>query len=415
MNLQNTKLKRILAVLLLVYIIAMPAAVFGEEGSGFRADSIKVTVGYFGGPYYEKAVFSLADLQNMYVINRAYTYIDNLPSVCVDCAKGVALSEVLSEARIDTGAIDTVYFYSNDKQGGYYVGFSRAFLFDTERYYYPKLAANYNPIDGALPGADEGIREVETMLAFSDNWVRYNENTEEFVEDYSKQTSVSRFRLLFGMTDMNDRTASKSVKWVNEIQVMLKGSPEIKIAEGDLKLAVGETGSLNLIVKAGDDLIEEVIRGEAKWSSDNEEAVSVDSEGNITVNGEGEAKITVTCGDKTATITVNGKDEDKTDDSSKEPGGKVGGDGNADGVTGGGSSESGSSDRKTMPKKYDITSEVSQSSMGAWKSFEMNDSSKEQDLQLPDTKKLMKITGLGMLALAGLSAAARIIVYRREI
>lgn len=413
MNLHNTKLKKTIAVLLLVYIIAAPAAVYGDETSGFRADSIRVTVGYFGGPYYEKAVFSLSDLQNMYVINRAYTYIDNLPSVCVDCAKGVALSEVLSEARIDTGAIDTVYFYSNDKQGGYYVGFSRAFLFDTERYYYPKLAANYNPIDGALPGADEGIREVETMLAFSDNWVRYNENTEEFVEDYSKQTSVSRFRLLFGMTDMNDRMASKSVKWVNEIQVMLKGSPEIKIADGDLKLAVGDTYSLKLAVKAGDDLIEEVIRGEAKWSSDNEEAVSVDSDGNITVNGEGEAKITVTCGDKTATITVNGKD--KPDDNSGEPGGKIGGGGNADGVTGGGSSESGSSDKKTMPKKYDITSEVSRSSMGAWKSFEMNDSSNEQNLQLPDRKKLMKITGLGMLALAGLSAAARIIVYRREI
>lgn len=413
MTLYNSRLKKILAVLLLVYIIAAPASAYGESASGFRADSIKVTVGYFGGPYYEKAVFSLSDLQNMYVINRAYTYIDNLPSVCVDCAKGVALSEVLSEAGVDTGAIDTVYFYSNDKQGGYYVGFSRKFLFDSERYYYPNLAANYNPIDGALPGADEGIREVETMLAFSDNWVRYNENTEEFVEDYSKQTSVSRFRLLFGMTDMNDRMASKSVKWVNEIQVMLKGSPEIKIADGDIKLAVGQTYSLNLIVRAGDDLIEDVIRGEAVWSSDNEEAVSVDEEGNVTVNGEGEAKITVTCGDRTATVTVNGKD--KTDDSGGDSGGKVGGGGSADGITGEGNEASGSTDKKTLPKKYDITSEVSSKSMGSWKSFEMNNDSEAEKLQLPDTKKLMKITGLGMLALAGLSAAGRIIVYRREI
>lgn len=411
MKYYNTKLKKILAVFLLVYIIAAPACVYGESSSGFRADSIKVTVGYFGGPYYEKEVFSLSDLQNMYVINRAYTYIDNLPSVCVDCARGVALSEVLSEAGVDTGAIDTVYFYSNDKQGGYYVGFSRAFLFDTERYYYPNLAANYNPIDGALPGADEGIREVETMLAFSDNWVRYNENTEEFVEDYSKQTSVSRFRLLFGMTDMNDRMASKSVKWVNEIQVMLKGSPEIKIADGDIKLAVGQTHSLNLIVRAGDDLIEDVIRGKAVWSSDNEAAVSVDDKGNITVNGEGEAKITVTCGDKTATVTVNGKDKDSGGDS----GGSIGGGGNADGITGEGNAAEGSADQKTMPKKYDITSEVSSESMGAWKSFEMNDESEAEKLQLPDSGKLMKITGLGMLALAGLSAAGRIIVYRREI
>ncbi len=413
MTLYNANFKKILAVFLIVYIIAAPACVYGESGSGFRADSIRVTVGYFGGPYYEKAVFSLSDLQNMYVINRAYTYIDNLPSVCVDCAKGVALSEVLSEAGVDTGAIDTVYFYSNDKQGGYYVGFSRKFLFDSERYYYPNLAANYNPIDGALPGADEGIREVETMLAFSDNWVRYNENTEEFVEDYSKQTSVSRFRLLFGMTDINDRMASKSVKWVNEIQVMLKGSPEIKIADGDIKLAVGQTHSLNLIVRAGDDMIEDVIRGEAGWSSDNEEAVSVDDEGNITVNGEGEAKITVTCGDKTATVTINGKDKDK--DSGGDSGGSIGGGGSADGITGEGNAAEGSSDRKALPKKYDITSEVSSESMGAWKSFEMNDESRAEKLQLPDTRKLMKITGLGMLALAGLSAAGRIIVYRREI
>lgn len=407
-----SRLKKTAALLLVIYILAAPIAVCGAEGSGFRADSIKVTVGYFGGPYYEKAVFSLADLQNMYVINRAYTYIDNLPSVCVDCAKGVALSEVLSEAQIDTGAIDTIYFYSNDKQGGYYVGFDRAFLFDTERYYYPKLAANYNPIDGALPGADEGLREVETMLAFSDNWVRYNENTEEFVEDYSKQTSVSRFRLLFGMTNMNDRTASRSVKWINEIQVMLKGSPEIKIAEGNIKLDIGQSMSLNLIVRAGDDLIEEIIRGEAVWSSDNEEAVSVDSEGNITVNGEGEATITVSGGGKTASITVNGSPKDSDN---SEPGGKVsGGEGSGE-SSGAGSQSSGDKNQKTSPRKYDITSEVSESSAGSWKSFEMNEADDSKHLQLPESKRLMRITGIGMLGLLGLSAAGRIIVYRREI
>jgi ABC-type Fe3+-siderophore transport system permease subunit len=48
-----------------------------------QVDTLTIKVGYFGGPYYEKAVFAMDDLWNMDLVYDSYTFVDNMPAVGV--------------------------------------------------------------------------------------------------------------------------------------------------------------------------------------------------------------------------------------------------------------------------------------------------------------------------------------------
>ena len=66
---------RLFTALVLAILLAAPAA-----ASGGVPDTLTVKVGYFGGPYYEKAVFTLEELRE-WSVNAEYTFIDRMPAV----------------------------------------------------------------------------------------------------------------------------------------------------------------------------------------------------------------------------------------------------------------------------------------------------------------------------------------------
>jgi hypothetical protein len=270
------------------------------------ADTLTVTVGYFGGPYYEKAVFTADELWAMNVAYTDYTFIDNMPSVVIDHVAGVTLSDLMDAAGIDLGSVQSFNFWTNDKEGGYYNSFTKRFLIDTPRYCYYSLPDNFDYDYGAGNeyATADGAR-VPTMIALADDWNRALAGA-SFGSDYLNLNTDTRFRLVYGQTDAVTHTASDSAKWIHRIEVTLGGAPTLTFNEVNFDLEIGSKLRTEPRVSAADPVIAENIQIE--WRSSDETIATVDETGEITVHAEGAATISALInGAEAGTVSVSGK------------------------------------------------------------------------------------------------------------
>ena len=297
-------------------------AIDDEAYDGYAADDLTIRVGYMGGPYYVKKVFTLEEIEAMDVVTNDYTFIDNMPSVIIDHAKGVRLSDLMDAAGIDMGSIQVFQFYTVDKQGDEsFTDFTKTELIDTPRYCYYSLPDNFDEEAGVGNADSTSIAEpVETIMSFADDWNRVIKGA-EFGSDYENLNTATRFRLIFGQVDASTRTANRSAKWVREIKVQLGGSPTLTTSDpSTLDLKLGSQKTLSVSIRNADDAIQSD-SAQIQWHSDNEDAVTVDQDGTITVVGEGTARITATLGDSSVSFTVNGsKEEEDTGNEDPEAG-----------------------------------------------------------------------------------------------
>jgi hypothetical protein len=291
----------------ILFLAPAPTPIFAlddDEFGGYAADALTVRVGYFGGPYYEKAVFSLDELWGMDVVYADYTLIDNMPSVVINHAAGVSLADVTEAAGIDLGSVQSFDFWTNDKTGGYYVSLSKRFLIDTPRYCYYSLPDNfdYETGEGNEYALLEAVR-VPTILALADDWNRALAGA-SFGSDYLNLNTNTRLRLLFGQTDAKTRTAANSAKWVHAVDVTLGGAPTIVTDAAVLELEVGSRFNSGARVIAADPVIE--ANAVIEWRSGDENVASVDENGTITVHAEGSALITASFGGAEFSVSVSG-------------------------------------------------------------------------------------------------------------
>lgn len=321
--------KRICAMLAAVFLLLAPGfsalALDDDEYGGYAADTLTVKVGYFGGPYYEKKVFTLDDLWAMNVVYADYTFIDNMPSVVIDHVAGVRLGDIMDVSGIDLGSIQTFYFWTRDKQSDFFTSFPKTALIDTPRYCYYSLPDNFDEEEGrGNEYADSDGAAVSTLIALADDWNRCIAGA-TFGSDYANLNTNTRFRLVFGQTNSYEHTASRSAKWIHEIVVELGGAPTLTLDASVLELEVGSLRRVEALVGAADAVIAE--NEAVTWSSSDESVATVDENGNITVHAEGSAVITASlAGGATASVTVIGSPEPaESERSSDGPGGTGGG------------------------------------------------------------------------------------------
>lgn len=293
-----------IAALLALPLLTIPAlALDDDEYNGYAADALTIKVGYFGGPYYEKKVFTLEQLWALDVVYQDYTFLDNMPSVVIDHVAGVRLSDLMNEAGVDLNSIQTFYFWTRDKQSDYYTSYTKAALIDTPRYCYYSLPDNFDEDTGAGNeyAATDGV-PVDTLIALADDWNRCIAGA-TFGSDYLNLNTNTRFRLIFGQTNGYERTASRSAKWIHEIVVELGGAPTLTL---DASVLDGEVGSV-LRTEPSVAADSAVLANEmVKWSSNDEHVATVDKNGNITVVGEGTTTITAAFAGVTASLAVTG-------------------------------------------------------------------------------------------------------------
>ena len=302
-----------------VLIPAWVYAIDNDEYGGIPADTLTVEVGYFGGPYYEKHVFTLDELWDMDVAYADYTFIDNMPSVIIDHVAGVRLSDMIDAAGIDLDSVQTLYFWTNDKKSSYYTTFTKASLIDTPRYVYYSLPENYDSDLGAGNDyATQGAQRVDTVMALADSWERVIAGA-TFGSDYLNLNTNTRFRLIYGQTDTVTRTASRSAKWVHSIVVELGGAPTITMDKSVLELEVGSVYRAEARVNASDRAISE--NAVLSWNSSDESVATVDEDGTVRVLREGPVRITASYGEASAMLAINDGSSSGTSDTGTENGG----------------------------------------------------------------------------------------------
>lgn len=302
---------RLLALLVFSAILLLPdlaRALDDDEFGGKPSDTLLVQVGYPGGPYHDKRLYTLAELEGMDVVYADYTFLDNMPSVIIDHVKGVRLADIIDAAGIELGEVKKFHFWIEDKKESSYVTISKARLIDTPRYCYYSLPDNFDYDEGVgNEYANSDAQQVDTVMALADDWNRTIAGA-TFGSDYLNLRGNTRFRLIFGQTDTTTRTASQSAKWVYAVVAELGGTPTLALDTDHVSMARGSTAQLNATVTAADPVIVE--NEPVVWSSDNEGVATVDENGVVTAQGTGGAVITADFRGVTATaaITVTGAD-----------------------------------------------------------------------------------------------------------
>ncbi|MDR0314822.1 MAG: Ig-like domain-containing protein [Oscillospiraceae bacterium] len=302
------KLRQLLSIMtVVVFLIALLSA-FIPVSAVQVPETLKIYVGYWGGPYAVKAEFTRDQLKRMTQYESYYTYITRVGTVKLQYAKGPTLKTILNASGIDINSIRQFDFYTVDSEAKF-LSKGRSELLDTTRYYYPNLRANgYTDSNNQEwvvtdPAAAKiGAKVVPVIIATDECSTNHPAETPL----PSQMTSAESFRLCSGQTDLTSVTSFESAKWIHAIYVVLSGSPPegIKINEGDLlNLKVGSTQKLTYTL-LGNDIADS--EKNVTWQSSNPNIIKVDNQGRITVLAQGEAVITATTSNgKTASIKIN--------------------------------------------------------------------------------------------------------------
>lgn len=238
-GLKKQKRKNKVASFVLGLMLLLVALLSSMETVSAASDSLKVTAGYFGGPYYEKRVYSFSEMQSMSG-NYAYSMIDASGSVCYVFATGPRVESVLSQAGVSIGDVRTLYFRTSDSGSSYYTSFSPSELLSSRRYYYPNLGYNFeNGMITDRKKAAKGAKSVPAILSVTNKWIEYDPEDGEVKESWSGQSAESRYRLLLGQASIEERSVNKSARWVHEIQVLYSGSPGLEITRTGDSYKVG--------------------------------------------------------------------------------------------------------------------------------------------------------------------------------
>ncbi|MDR3311265.1 MAG: hypothetical protein LBS90_07980, partial [Oscillospiraceae bacterium] len=261
----------------------------------------------FGGPYYLKAECHWSELDNLYggaldTYEVAYSYYSG-SRMATDSARGFYLSDFLQYAGVDLNSVATLDFYTKDHTAGAYRSFTKYSMLDAPRYYFPNMFVDegtktLTAIDGG--SLWDGALQVETMMALEDSW-----EWDAVGANFANYGTSSRFRLLFGQLSPTEAMTSSSAKYVHSVYVTFSGTPALTSDEPNLSATVGSDYRVTVNVAAEDSLLDEYVKANLVWSSNNTDAVEVDMYGNLKVKAEGEAVITAAFGDSVVSVVVS--------------------------------------------------------------------------------------------------------------
>jgi len=244
MQTKNVKRMKYRCSTITVFLLIFVFFAFPQYANG---QSLKVSAGFYGGPYYDIETYSesqMKDLAGSEVIMYSGLDSGNYARVCYGW--GPTLETLINDANIDTDSVKYFHVKTSDDYGESTTTFSANQLLGA-RYSFPDLArimpSNGNVLDFSFSKYEKGAYLVPTILAigcteFSRDEARRINSGEEYrqynTDDLSKKF---QYRLIFGQADDGSENVQSSGKWVYEIELQLKGSPGLNI---DKKLISGK-------------------------------------------------------------------------------------------------------------------------------------------------------------------------------
>ena len=292
-------------------------------------DTVSVYIGYFGwdeDQFVEKSTYHWRDLDDMFggaltTHELVYSYYSGSRTYLV-AARGFYIRDLLEYAGIDFGSISRIDFFTMDQTVGAYRSFTKSSLFDMQRYYFPNLAADIDTGEIYPYYGDDiydGAVRVEPMLALEDytEWDSVGLLFDELY-DSTMFSASSRFHLFFGQLSPSEANTSSAAKYVYKLFITFSGTPVLSTDMTNIDLKVGSDFTMNLGISAEDSLLDDYVRANIVWSSDNEAVVSVDGVGALDVKSEGEAVITAAFGASSVSVSINVSGEEADDEQAHE-------------------------------------------------------------------------------------------------
>jgi hypothetical protein len=347
----------------LFVLVALVVALcsFGLQPERAFADDLTVYVGYPGGPYYEKARYTDAQMTAMGDgVLYEYSTFDDGAFLRKGFGKGPRLETVFTNAGVNPWAVWRFYFDTADNyiddDGGYGEGAWYYSELAGPKYYFPAYPQWYDFRGGAI--SDEGVdalwasaREVPTIIATTSSFRRVDGPDDE---DWNSQTlrSDQGNRLLFGQAGPLTADARFAAHSVRSVTCIMSGIPTITFDVPSIEGRVGQEFTVTPHISAGDPLVETLGIYDIHWESSDESVATVvkNANGTITVRivGEGSVSIDARFGESPyaefvaragfgVAGTGSGSDPDPDDD--PVPGGGGGGGGGGD--TNGGGEQNG--------------------------------------------------------------------------
>lgn len=214
-------------------VCAAPASTTQAYAASSIPEYFTVYVGYSGGPFYAKKVYTNDQLWAL-SDNVAYEYatIDAANFLRKGFGEGVPLATLLNDAGVAT-SIERYYFVTADSYGGnddgaLAVGDPWGYdeLMGKTRYYYPDLVTHWSfnlkqVIDIAEVEATKV--EVPTVLALKSSFLRVvsEEDAEQLWNDSSRMNTNSGYRLMFGAESANQSSARSFAGMVTGITCIM--------------------------------------------------------------------------------------------------------------------------------------------------------------------------------------------------
>lgn len=251
-NKRKNKRNIILPALILVSILLVLGA-FPKPAYAAATD-LTVSAGFYGGPYYKIHMFTNEEMEELATSEPiVYSGLDTGNFVRICYAWGVKMETLLDECNIDMDSVQYFHMSTLDKYGESTTTFSSDILSD--RYFLPNLAREM-PAWGVVSTCQDnyniGAVKVPALLAINCTDFSREEALRVRQEGNYQEPSPSdlsgeyRYRLIFGQKLLTDSISGgynvqTSGKYVNAIEVQLKGSPGLTV---DKTLVSGEDGKV---------------------------------------------------------------------------------------------------------------------------------------------------------------------------
>lgn len=283
------------------------------------AGTLEIRVGYFGDvhDYRVKTRFTYAQMNRLCDQTYYYHNVTNVGTVMGTVAQGVPIAELLNQAGIDPGSVQTVNFRTTDgtQVNNWFVSLSMQKWVNQTRYYYPALRSHYDNSTGSvvpLTGALSGKVAVPSILAIRS----YTTKSPTAILNPSLMTEADSYRFCVGQGNIEvgqpveEITSMNSAKWITGIDVTLYGSPtdaaSLNISISDPNVKVGSTTKVAATVE-GQDLFEDLLDEDITWKSSDTSIATVDKNGLVTIHKAGKVTITATTANGlTKSVVLNG-------------------------------------------------------------------------------------------------------------
>ena len=130
------------------------------------------------------------------------------------------------------------------------------------------------------PAIQQNKERVETMLALESNWATYEAGTQNTSPSFTNLGTGSRFRLLFGQNDPEEKRTNQSAKYVHTVAVTIDGTPTIKtdgLGLGIIKLSNKIGKHKTKFHVAADEAMLDLIMENIRWESSDDRVLRIDA------------------------------------------------------------------------------------------------------------------------------------------